>query len=60
MSYGLDKNLVYNILEFDVVQLKLSLIGHKGRSLMKGLLAAILSDLQKGHVSINFMIPLIE
>jgi hypothetical protein len=27
MSYGLDKKLVFNILEFEVVQLKLGLIG---------------------------------
>jgi hypothetical protein len=45
MSYGLDENLVSNILEFGFVQLKLDLIGHKRRSWMKGLLAAILSDM---------------
>jgi hypothetical protein len=60
MSCGLDENLVSNILEFGVVQLKLGLIGHKRRSWMKGLLAAILSDMQKGPVGTNFMIPLIE
>jgi hypothetical protein len=45
MNCGLDENLVSNILEFEVVQLKLGLIGHKRRSLMKGLLAVILSDM---------------
>jgi hypothetical protein len=47
MSYGFDENLVSNILEFRVVQLKLGLIGHKRRSWMKRPLAAILSDMQK-------------
>jgi hypothetical protein len=60
MSCGLDENLVFNILEFGVIQLKLGLIGHKRRSWMKGLLAVILSDTQKGPEGINFMIPLIE
>jgi hypothetical protein len=60
MSYGLDENLVSNILEFEVVQLKLGLIGHKRKSSMKGLLAVILSDMQKDLVGTNFMIPLIE
>jgi hypothetical protein len=58
MSYGLDENLVSNTLEFGVVQPKLGLIGHKRRSWMKELLAVILSDMQKGPVGINFMIPL--
>jgi hypothetical protein len=47
MSYELDENLVSNILEFGVVQLKLGLIGHKRRSWMKGLLTVILLDMQK-------------
>jgi transposase InsO family protein len=45
MSYGLDENLVSNILEFGFVRLKLGLMNHKRRSWMKGLLAAILSDM---------------
>jgi hypothetical protein len=60
MSYELDENLVSNILEFGVVQLKLGLIDHKRRRRMKRLLATILSDMQKGPVGTNFMIPLIE
>jgi hypothetical protein len=60
MSYGFDENLVSNILEFGAIQLKLGLIGHKRRSWMEGLLAVILSDMQKCPVGINFMIPLIE
>jgi hypothetical protein len=60
MSCGLDKNLVSNILEFGVVQLKLGLICHKRRSWMKELLAVILSDMQKSDVGTNFMIPLME
>jgi hypothetical protein len=60
MSCELDENLVSNILEFGVVQPKLGLIGQKRKSWMKGLLAAILSDMQKGPVGINFMISLIE
>jgi hypothetical protein len=57
MSCGLDENLVSNILEFGVVQLKLGLLGRKGRSWMKGLLAAILSDMNKGPVDIKFNNP---
>jgi hypothetical protein len=60
MSCGLDESLVSNTLEFGVVQLNLGLIDHKRISWMKELLAAILSDMQKGPVGINFMIPLTE
>jgi hypothetical protein len=60
MSCELDENLVSNFLEFGVIRLKLGLIGNKRRSWMKGLLAVILSDMQKGPVSTYFMIPLIE
>jgi hypothetical protein len=60
MSCELDENLVSNILEFRVIQLKLGLISHKRRNWMKGLLAVILSDMQKGPVGTNLMIALIE
>jgi hypothetical protein len=56
MSYELDENLISNILEFGVVQLKL---GPAEFGVVQ-LLAAILSDMQKGPVGTNFMIPLIE
>jgi hypothetical protein len=57
MSCELDENLVSNFLEFGVIRLKLGLIGHKRRSWMKGLLAVILSNMQKGLCGYIFYDP---